>query len=221
MNRDRNGQSLAEVLIATALGAIIIGAVISSIILSMRSNSQSRTSSVAASLGTGLLDGVQSLSGGDWDAIYNLSTKGSTSTYYLVTTGTPPTVTVTTGTESVPVNNTAFTRYFSVQDVDRTSCGTGSITTSSPTGCTNGSGVLQDPSTELITVNVSWTNIGGGTSNINVSSYITHSKDRVTQYNNWSGSPNVQGPVAAPAPNYATSSNISTSSGSGIQLNIY
>lgn len=218
MKSDRNGQSLAEVLIATALGAIIIGAVISSIVLSMRSNSQSRTSSVAASLGTGLLDNMQSLSNGDWGAIFNLPTKGSTSTYYLVTTGTPPTVTIATGTETLTVSSTTFTRYFSVQDVYRTACGTGSITTSSPTGCTNGSGVLQDPSTELITAYVSWTNIGGGTSNISASSYMTHSKDRVTQYNDWSGSSGTQGPVAAPAPDYATSSNVSASGGSGLQL---
>ncbi len=220
MKRDRRGQSLAEVLIATALGAIIIGAVIASIILSMRSNSQTRTSSVAASLGTGLLDNVQALADGNWDAIFNLQTKGSTSTYYLVTTGTPPTIAVSTGTESLTVSSTTFTRYFSVQDVNRTNCGTGSITTSSATGCAGGSGILQDPSTELITVSVSWSNIGGGSSSVAVSSYVTHSKDRVTQYNDWSGSSGTQGPVTTPAPDYATSSNVSTSS-SGLQLLVY
>lgn len=218
-DNNKSGQSLAEVIIATAVGAIIIGAVVSSLVLSMRGSSQGRLASSAASLGNGILDSVQALSDGDWQAVYNLSTKGPISEYYLVTTGTPPTVVVATGTESVTVNSVAFTRYFSVQDVYRTSCGTGSITTSSPTSCSNGIGVLEDPSTQLITAYVSWENVGGATSSISLSAYVTHSKDRVTQYNNWSGSSGIQGPVAAPAPDYVTSSNITASS--SIELNAY
>ncbi|MCL5006662.1 MAG: prepilin-type N-terminal cleavage/methylation domain-containing protein [Patescibacteria group bacterium] len=219
--KSKSGQSLVEVLIATAMGAVIIGAVVASIILSMRSNAQGRTTSTAASLASGLLDNVQSLSDGDWQAIYGLSVKGATSTYYLVTTGTPPTISVASGTESVVINNVGFTRSFSVQDVYRTSCGTGSITTSSPTNCSGGSGVLEDPSTQLVIATVSWINVGGATSSISVSSYITHSKDRVTQYSNWSGSSGVSGPLTSPSSDYATSSNVMATSGGALQLQSY
>lgn len=217
----RSGQSLAEILVATTVGAIIIGAVVSAIVITMRSDAQSRLASTATSLASGLLDNAQSLADGDWLAIYNLPTKGPTSQYYLTTTGTPPTLSVATGTESVVKNNVTFVRYFSVQDVYRTSCGTGTITTSSPTSCSGGVGILQDPSTELVTAYVTWLNIGGASSTISVPTYLTHSKDRVTQYNNWSGSANIQGPVSSPEPDYASSSNISTSSSGSIQLQKY
>ncbi len=214
----RSGQSLAEILVATTVGAIIIGAVVSAIVITMRSDAQNRLASTATSLANGLLDNVQSLADGDWSAIYNLPTKGPTSQYYLVTTGTPPTLSVSTGTDATVKNGVTFTRYFSVQDVNRTNCGTGTITTSSPTSCSGGVGILQDPSTELVTAYVSWTNVGGASSTVSVPTYLAHSKDRVTQYNDWSGSANVQGPVTSPQPDYASSSNISTSTSGAIEL---
>ena len=218
VGRNKNGQSLAEILIATTVGALIIGVIATSIIVSMRSDSQNRTVSSATSLANGLLDNVQSLSDGNWSAIYSLSPKGATSTYYLVTTGTPPTVSVSTGTETVSINNISFSRYFTVQNVYRNSCGTGSITTSSPTSCSGGSGIVEDPSTQFVNVYVGWVNVSGATSSVAVSAYITHSKDRVTQYNSWSGSSGVQGPVTYPASNYVTSSNVSTSTNGALEL---
>ncbi|HUY69531.1 MAG TPA: LamG domain-containing protein [Candidatus Tyrphobacter sp.] len=101
--KSREGQSLAEILVSVAVGAIVIGAAIAGIIVTIRANAQNRAASGASSIAQGVLNNVQSVADGNWNAIYNLSPKGTSAPYYLIQTGS--TSTFVSGEEGVPGND--------------------------------------------------------------------------------------------------------------------
>jgi|GEM_PF-1517910 type II secretory pathway pseudopilin PulG len=100
MREKNNGQSLVEVLIAVAIGAILITGGVMLIVPALQSNSQATKVQAASLLGKQLLDNVRVWSEGNWNNVLALST-GTSYVYYMNTSSSP--FTVATGTESIAV----------------------------------------------------------------------------------------------------------------------
>src|SRR3989338_6620122 len=112
----RGGQSLIEVLIALLVGAIMIGAGAAIIAPVLRSNTQTLRAQVGTSLGKELLENVSVWGQGNWNNILALATT-SANQYYLPTSPSP--FSHATGTESIQVGTTTYTRYFYIDNITR------------------------------------------------------------------------------------------------------
>ena len=147
----------------------------------------------AAALGRELMDNVRVLSEGNWHAIDQLSTT-SVYKYYLIATSSP--FTVATGTESVIVSTTTYTRYFYLDGAFRNPA--------SP--YEPGGGNSYDPSTRKITVVYSWPPSASNT----IVSYLTRARDEIYFMTDWTGGGNQTAAVTATgtAARFATSSNL-------------
>src|SRR5438105_2246928 len=116
LNSKRGGQSLIEVLIASALGAVMITAAVGAIVPAMRVTSQTNKSQAGTALAKELLENVRVWAENDWHNISGL-TSGAANHYYLNATTSP--FTVSAGEEQVAISTTTYTRYFYVSDVSR------------------------------------------------------------------------------------------------------
>ncbi len=207
------GQSLVEVLIAISVGAILIGGAAAVIVPVIRSNFETRTIQIAGSLAQEYLDNLQSMAESNWYNIYNPpASKGSGSQFYLTASST--TFVISSGSTSTIVEGKSYTRYFSIENVSRNSCGAGDITTDAITTCSSGPGslgVADDPSTQKITVTVNWE---GGRSITKVQ-YFTRSRNKVFVQSDWSGGAGQEGPITSENNKFATSTDVNYSGTSG------
>lgn len=208
-----SGQSLTEILVALGVGAILIGAATGAIVLSLRSSLDIRTTQVATSLNQAYLDNVKALAESDWQKIYSLpAAKGPSSQFYL--SASTSTYSILAGTTSTVVEGRSFTRYFSIENVSRNSCGIGSITTNATTSCSMQSGasyVADDPSTQKITATVSWE---GGRS-ITETQYVSRTRNKVFVQTDWSGASGQDGPITEANNKFSTSTSINYSTSTG------
>lgn len=175
-----------ELLVGVAIVTIIIGSVVTAVVLVLRIHFQSVASRGAAALEQETMESVRSVAEGKWTDLYNVSPKGATTTYRIITSSstssTSPVLTVASGTEEVVVNNITYTRFFSVENVNRDI--NGNIVT---TG-----GFVEDPSTQKITVTVRWP-ISGQTAELKIAEYLTRSRSEVFRFTDWSGGVGVGG----------------------------
>lgn len=95
-----SGQSLVEILVAVGVAGIIIGAAVYTISFILSSGSSNQQRQIATSLANGLMDKARAVADADWLDIYNVSTKGISSNYYAVASGTK--LIVVEGKEGVP-----------------------------------------------------------------------------------------------------------------------
>lgn len=208
------GQSLVEILIAIGIGAILIGGATTAIIAILRSNLETRNVQIATSLSQEYLDSVQSLAESNWRIIYSPSSgKGPSSQFYLTASSTS--FAIVAGTTSTAVEGRTFTRYFSIENVNRNLCGADEISTDASSTCTSGPGsvgITDDPSTQKITVTVSWPE----NRSISRTQYLTRNIDRVFVQTDWSGGPNQEGPITSANNQFVSSTDIdyATSTGS-------
>lgn len=92
-----------------------------------------------------------------------------------------PVLTIESGSESTTVNNITYTRFFSVENVNRDANGSIVI-----------GGGTEDPSTQKVTVTVRW-QINGGTRELKITEYLTRSRSEVLWFTDWSGEGGVEG----------------------------
>ncbi len=97
------GQSLIELLIAVAVGTIMILGAVAVITPSLRGNTEVNQAQVGSALGRELLDNVRVLAESNWNAIYGLG-KGPSNAYFLDAAQSP--FVVATGTEGVASGDT-------------------------------------------------------------------------------------------------------------------
>ncbi|MDO8664873.1 MAG: LamG-like jellyroll fold domain-containing protein [Candidatus Liptonbacteria bacterium] len=95
---NKSGQSLIEILVALAVGTILIIAAVSVIAPALRANTQADKVQVSSALGKELLENIRVFSEADWHNISNLAT-GSANKYFLVSTRSP--FIAATGTEGI------------------------------------------------------------------------------------------------------------------------
>lgn len=202
----QKGQSLVEILIAIGIGAILIGGATAVVIPILRSNLETRNVQIATSLTQEYLDNLQNLTEANWFNIYNPpAPKGPASQFYLAPTST--TFMILSGATSTVIEGRTFTRYFSIENVNRDLCGAGDITANATTTCTSGPGtvgVTDDPSTQKITATVTWPE---GRS-LSKSQYLTRIRNEVFVQTDWFEGPGQEGPITSENNRFATSTNI-------------
>ncbi|KKP85898.1 MAG: hypothetical protein UR88_C0004G0005 [Candidatus Nomurabacteria bacterium GW2011_GWA1_35_8] len=192
MKNINTGQSLIELVIALAIGGIFITAATSSIYLILRNSSEVRMNQIATFLAQEYFDNLNSISYSKWLEIYCPpsgvcpgGSKDSGSQFYLIPSGT--TYALETGASSTIIEGENFTRYFSIENVNRDSCGIGDITSvaASPS-CVfwpSSGEVLDDPSTQKITIKVGWKNNGSLIRSV----YLTRHQNFNFRQSYWSG----------------------------------
>jgi type II secretory pathway pseudopilin PulG len=199
MNVRRSGQSISEVLIAVAVGAIFMVAAVTVIAPALRENSQAGNVQEGATVAQALLDNVFVWSESGWNNITSLAT-GTAYQYYLVTSSSP--YTATSGIQSLVIGTTTYVRYFYLSDAYRTSGG--GISSASTTN-------TYDPSTKQVTVVYNWTQ--GTTSTI--STYLTRNDDAVIDQTDWSGGPGATSAAVSAGSQFTSSTNIDYSTTTG------
>ena len=210
------GQSLIEILIALAIGGILIAGAAGAIALLLKNNLETKTIQTAVYLAQELADNVNVFAESDWHKIYDLS-KGSANHYYVSSS----TREITGGDEPVSIEGKSFTRYFYVENVNRENCGVGDITENAATACSSWPGddnaITEDPSTQKLTVKIEWQ----GGRNLSETKYLTRSRNLSFQQTDWSAGANQENfPTSTGASlvnnKFATSTGIdySTSTGS-------
>ena len=207
-----SGQSLVEIIIAIAVGAILIGGATAVLIPILRSNLETRHVQIATSLAQEYLDNVQNLTESNWLNIYNLTPKGPSSQFYLRATST--TYEILSGATSTVVEGRTFTRYFSIENTSRNLCGASDITTNATSSCASGpgsSGVADDPSTQKITAIVTWPE----SRSISKTQYLTRNINKVFVQTDWSAGPGQEGPITSENNQFATSTNINYTTTTG------
>ncbi len=185
--KKNDGQSLIEILIAVAIGTIMITAAAAVIVPALRINTQTDKAQVGTALAKELLENVRVWAEADWNNVLNLTT---TSHYYLKATSSP--FSVFSGDESISVTTTTYTRYFYVENVNRD--GSDLVVSS---------GGSNDPSTKKVTIMYSWPH--SATSSI--SAYITRNRNTYFLQTDWSGGPGLAGPTTSTS-RFSTSTNI-------------
>ena len=188
------GQSLIEILVAVAVGVILILGAITLIAPALTTNTNVERARTAGALGKELFENARVLSEKNWHAMDSIATTSATR-YYIVASSSP--FTVATGTESVSVGTTTYSRYFFLDDVYRNA--SGKIDTG---------GSALDPSTKKITVVYVWPPNASNT----IVGYFGRYGDMQFHQTDWSGGSGQEGPVTA------TSVNSRFSSSSGIDV---
>jgi len=97
----RRGQSLIEVLIASAVGTVLLLGTLTIIVPALRGNSQAQHAQAAAGLARQLAESVRVWGEASWQNVYALN-KGSSTPYFLIT-NTAPFVSIP-GTESIALD---------------------------------------------------------------------------------------------------------------------
>ena len=219
--KKNTGQSLVEVLIAVTVGAILIAAAATLIAATLRSSAANKYLQPASYLAQGLIDQLTTFAETKWYCpppgicnglnlgIYNLN-KGPAALYFLATTTSGTTIwqAVIPGvSEDIrEFEGIQFTRYFYLENVCRNFAGALGQAVYPPTTCVASE---EDPSTQKVTAVVSWLQ-NGEHQQIQVSKFLTRSRNQVFVQTDWSGGP-APGDPPVTAPNskfYSATPNI-------------
>lgn len=170
-NTTSRGALLLELLVVIALLAVIVSVVANGVYLSMRSNKSSAERSVANALGAELMEATRSAADENWQNIYGLTK--ATQHYYATSTAPTGKWTLIAGDETVTLNGIAYTRYITINNVSRDSTTRNILTTYASAN--------DDPSTQLVTANVSWS--GGAAVTFN--EYFLRWKNKSCAQSSW------------------------------------
>jgi len=196
----KKGQSLVEILVAVAIGTILIGGSVGLMGVSIKSYGTVRKHLQANVLIRQAAEVIQSLARSNWHNIYDL-TKGTD--YKISLSGNF--WTISTGQETGIVNNVPYKRYFQVNDVNRdASDNIAEVGT-------------DDPSTQKITIILEYGN--NYTSSSSISFYFTRSENNsVFHQTDWAGGSDQTGPISNPGTKYDTATNITDSAAGQITI---
>jgi Tfp pilus assembly protein PilV len=179
-----SGQSLIEALVALMVGVIMIGGVSTVLILSVRSSADADQFNSASRLASQELDNVRVFAEADWNAIY-LATKyvspENTNPHYLsvVNVGGKTSFAINNGTTAITVDSVEYTKSFYIENVQR-----------DEDDNVVASGGTDDPSTQKITVNVTW--LDG--QSLSVVGYLVRSRNVSALFSSWGAGPGLEGP---------------------------
>lgn len=199
------GGLLLELLIVIALLAVILSAGAQGVYVSLQSTKVSGDRDAASGLAAEGLETTRSVAEEKWQNIYSL-TKGSQH-YHPVQSGNK--WTLATGDETISLNNAVYTRYVVIDNVSRDN------TTRLVDATYNTPN--DDPSTQKITVTVSWGT--SATESFTVTDYFFRWKNKVCNQTDWSGGAG-SGVKNCPDNTYESISPASTINTSGGQLKL-
>ena len=179
----KRGALLLELLIAISILAIILSVGTQAVYVSLQSGKISGERDVAMGLASEALEAVRGTSEEKWQNIFDLT---KNSQYHPVQIGSK--WATSTASEIITLNNASYTRYFIIQNV----CRDTTPSTRDITGITDTNGTLTtcgtsggafDPSTQKVTVTVSWTNADP----IIISDYFLRWRNKICNQTDWSG----------------------------------
>jgi len=205
-NLKKSGSLLLELLIVIGVIAIVIPLVAQIVISSLNMNKWTVTNKTALDLVDEEFKAIDGVSFTKWQNIYS-QIKLNSSHYYMVKSGGAWSISL--GDESLTVNGLGYTRYFTISNVCRDDTSNTIITASGTPPCTTGNS--DDPSTQKITVTVSWQN---GT--ISKDYYLTRWRNQICNQTSWSGVGS--GPVSCSSSVYESATNIDVSSTTSLKL---
>lgn len=182
------GSLLLELLIAISVLGIILSVAAQAMYVSLQSGKVSGESDVAVGLASEALEATRSVAEEKWQNIYDL-TKGAQ--YHMVRTNNK--WATSTASETITLNTATYTRYVVIENVSR-NASTRMIDT----------GTNYDPSTQKVTVTVSWQGSG---SPVTVSNYFLRWRNKVCNQTNWSTSGS-SGVKTCPDTTYVSSANL-------------
>ncbi|MBI3589450.1 MAG: hypothetical protein HY093_03530 [Candidatus Liptonbacteria bacterium] len=200
------GQSLMELILAMAIGVVLVGAAIVIIAPALKIDTTTNQVKVGSALGRELVEDLRVFAESDWHNIDTLAT-GTANPYYLATTTTGAFFS-TPGVQSVRVGTTTFTRYFYLTDVCR-EVGVSTDYVTSTLLCVFP--LKADPGTKEATVVFQWPQSATNT----FSTYFTRFKNRNYSQTDWSQGPNQYTPGSSSFQGFGTSSNLDYSSTTG------
>lgn len=198
-NINHRGQALIEILIGLSIVGILVGAATAAVIVTLRSNLESKNFQTASALSQKILDDVKTVAEGDWHDIYNLTTSTQ---YFVAASGTA--FVILPGTATTTVSNITYTQFFFKENVNRDT--PGNIVAS---------GGAEDPSTQKIISHTQWLS-AGQTSEAALTVYLTRWRNLISQQTDWSGGLGQEGPISEFNQKFASSTGINYSSSSQI-----
>ena len=175
---EQSGQSLIDILIGVAIGAILIGGAAATITLTLRSNVQNKNIQIASSLSQAMLDQVSVYAAADWHNIDALSGIVPGVPYHLISAASS--FEKKDGAKSETVEGIVFSTSFKVDVVHRNQ-ETDAVET--PSALT-----YEDPSTKKVIAVTTWAE-AGQTADVSVNKYITRSRNFIFQQTNWKDGP--------------------------------
>ncbi len=192
MRKDQ-GQSLTELIIAITIGVIFVTATIQIVALNLRHDLEIRTTQIASALAQEYIDAMQAIAESNWITLYCppegtcLGTaKGPASQFFIAPSSTTQ-YGIQNGATTTEREGKTFTRSFSIENVNRDSCGVGNITASATIPCPlfeqGPTYVAEDPSAQRINITIGW---AGGHS-LTRTQYFVRRQNRVLGQTDWSG----------------------------------
>jgi type II secretory pathway pseudopilin PulG len=170
---------LLELLVVISILAIILSVGSQAMLVSMQSGKVSGERDVATALANEALEAVRAITEEKWQNLYNLTGKGATHYFASSTVSAGKwtlTATSTATDELVVMNGITYTRYVIVDNVSR-DASTRAIETTYVTA-------NDDPSTQKVTVTVSWPNAEA----ITIFEYFFRWRNKVCSQTSWAGS---------------------------------
>ena len=174
--KSKKGQSLIELILGVAIGALLVGAAAAALSVTLRSSSGLRTTQTALYLGKELMNEVRAYAARDWKNAYFLSRVPAV--YYLVSAGTG--FATSSGSEEIILNETAYTRSFTLEDVIREA--------------------VADPGLLEVQVNVLWNSGGIAAGTTTLHSRIARRGSEAIAQTDWSGGPVDPAPITPTLP---------------------
>ena len=177
----QKGALLLELLIVISLLVVILSVSSDAVFLSMKSNKVSGERDMANALASETFESLHSVSEGSWQNIYGLTK--NTAHYYIKQVNGK--WTVEAGDEIIILNNITYTRYFTIDNVSRDSFTRNIII--NPTdyignySSNNYSVAEDDPSTQKVTVSVSWL----AEDPVLISQYLFRWKNKICGQSGW------------------------------------
>lgn len=171
-NSKEKGALLLELLVVISLLAIILSVGSQAMLVSMQSGKVSGERDVAVGLASEALEATRATAEEKWHNIYNLTKE--TQHYHATSTAPAGKWTLATGDEISALNNAIYTRYLTIDNVMRDATSRAIVT----------SGGEDDPSTQKVTVTVSWLNAEP----VVISEYFFRWRNKACKQTDWSGS---------------------------------
>jgi len=196
------GQILLEVLIGAAVIIFVSIGIASTVAVSVRGVQNTMARSNGSFLSQEMVEAMRAITKENWSNISNLAT--TSANQYFATTSAGKWVT-STGTENVGLNSITYSRYFYIDEVNR-STSTGNIVSS---------GGYWDPSTKKMTTYVSWTTPQGVSDSFSQAVYLSRFLNETYGQTDWSGGAVGEVVVTTATTTFATSTSIDYASTTG------
>lgn len=227
--KQRRGQSLVEILIALAVGGMLIGSAATLMAVVLRAQAQDVYVRTASALNDELMGKFAQYAERQWYCpdtptecgIYNLSKDqeyklGFSAGKFRPATG----PTIPERREEVRLGDVSYFRYFRVMNVCRNGDNISGLTDNNGSTMTcNERGGMEDPSTQYVSVCTDWTYQNGGAGNFCLNRYFVRNRVALFHQTDWSGGPAPTAtPVAVPGNRFDSSTGIDFGTADQIQL---